>query len=337
MTRRLFAAVAAALLAAGTLPAQEVTYSLPFTTLNLQVEVRQESFFAGPYARFAHDMLNMDVREEDEVTATVTRVELTPLVEADPQARYTCDGESASLMALCAQGLVSFATRQEAQRSDWRFLPQLRADYTSSGLTGPGKEVTSIVYKVVEDENGETVRVPVEHKAIVAKTLEDKASDAADMILVLRRQRLDIATGNTDATYAGEAMTAALQELDRAEQEYLALFRGYTVVRTLTARFEVRPLPSQRVQRYLAFRLTEDGPVAGGQLGTPFYVELQPEALAAPSDGEEGERRKVKGPMLHYRIPAVCELRLTEDGRPLLETRVPIYQLGKECYLPVTK
>ncbi len=335
MTRRFIAAAAAALVAAVTLPAQEVTYSLPFTTLNLEVEVRQETFFAGPYARFAHQMLNMDVREEDEVSTTVTRVEMVPLVEADPAARYICEAESSTLLALSAQGLVSFGTRQETQREDWRFLPQLRADYSASGITKPTKEVTSITYRLVEDESG-TMQVPVEHKSIVAKSLEDKASDAADMILVLRRQRLDIATGNTDATYAGEAMAAALEELDRTEQEYLALFRGYTVVRTITAHFEVRPLPSQRVQRYLAFRLTEDGPVAGGQEGTPYYVVLQPEELAVP-EGEDADRKKGKGPILHYRIPAVCEVRLTEDGIPLCQARVPIYQLGKESTLPVVK
>ncbi len=336
MTRRWLAAVAALFMAAATLPAQEVTYSLPFTTLQLEVEVRQESFFAGPYARFAHQMLNMDVREEDEVNTVVTRVEMVPLIEADPEARYTCDGESATLLALSAQGLVSFGTHQETRREDWRFLPQLRADYSASGITKPTKEISTITYRLVEDEDGPH-QVPVEHKSVVAKSLEDKASDAADMILVLRRQRLDIATGNTDATYAGEAMAAALQELDRAEQEYLALFRGYSVVRTLTAHFEVRPLPSQRVQRYLAFRLTEDGPVAGGQEGTPFYVVLQPEALAPVAEGEESDRKKGKGPLLHYRIPAVCEVRLTEDGMPLGQARIPIYQLGKESTLPVVK
>ena len=335
MIRRFFAAAAALLLAAASLPAQEVTYSLPFTTLTLKVEVQQESFFAGPYARFAHDMLNMDVREDDEVTTTVTRVEMVPLIEADPQARYTCEGENATLLALSAQGLIAFASKQEGQREDWRFLPQLRADYSASGLTKPTKEVTTVTYQLVENDEG-LMRVPVEHKATVAKTLEDKASDAADMILVLRRQRLDIATGNTDATYAGEAMAAALEELDRTEQEYLALFRGYTVVRTITANFEVRPLPSQRVQRYLAFRLTDDGPVSGGQLGTPFYVELQPESLAAASEGDD-EKKKAKGPVLHYRIPTVCEVMLTKDGLPLCRARIPIYQLGKESVLPVVK
>ena len=333
--RQLFAAAAALIMATVSLSAQEVTYFLPFTTLNLQVEVRQESFFAGPYAQYAHDMLNMDVRDEDEVTTTVTRVEMVPLIEADPSARYTTEGENASLLALSAQGLVSFSSRQEGQREDWRFLPQLRADYSASGLTGPTKEVTTVTSQLIENEDG-FMRVPVEHKAIVAKSLKDKASDAADMILVLRRQRLDIATGNTDATYAGEAMAAALEELDRAEQEYLALFRGYSVVRTLTASFEVRPLPSQRVQRYLAFRLTDNGPVSGGQEGTPFYVELQPESLAAATD-EDSERRKARGAVLHYRIPAVCEVMLTRDGLPLCQARILIYQLGKESTFPVVK
>lgn len=321
----------------GLLPlhAQENNYFLPSTTILVQVESRQESFFAGPYAAFAKQMLNIDVNDADEVTNTLTRVELVPVLEADLSTIYSCDAESAGFLSLSAQGLVAFSDKAEAERYQWRFLPLVKADFSRSGLTDPEKEEKRIIYRNEITEEGEEIRIPVEHKVLVEKTLEDKALDAADMVLAVRKARLDIATGNTDANYSGEAMNAALRELDRIEQEYITLFTGYSVVRTQTATFEVRPSALNRNHHYLAFRLTEDGPVADGNLGTPYYLELEPEAI--PELSEEAADKRRKGPALHYRIPAICTVRLSADGKPLLSTRIPIYQLGKENSLVTNK
>lgn len=317
-------------LSLGLLPlhAQENNYFLPSTTILVQVESRQESFFAGPYAAFAKQMLNIDVNDTDEVTNTLVRVELVPCLEADLSTIYSCDAESAGMLALSAQGLVAFSDKAEADHYQWRFLPQVKADFSRSGLTEPEKEEKRIIYRNEITEEGEEISIPVEHKVLVEKTLEDKALDAADMILAVRKARLDIATGNTDANYSGEAMTAALRELDRIEQEYITLFTGYSVVRQQTATFEVRPSSLNRTHRYLAFRLTEDGPVADGGLGTPYYLELEPETI--PELSEEAADKRKKGPALHYRIPAICTVRLSADGKPLLSTRIPVYQLGKD-------
>ena len=41
--------------------------------------------------------------------------------------------------------------------------------------------------------------------------------------------------------------------------------------------------------------------------------------------------------MVRYRIPAICKVRLTRDGQRLLETRLPVYQLGTEALYPLSK
>ena len=332
--KRTLISLALCLAAALPSPAQDVSYALPVTTLSINVEVSQESFFAGPYAAYAHQMLSMDVEEEDRVTCSLTHVEIVPRVEADPSAWYSCDPENAALLALSAQGLVAFRDKEEASQLQWRFLPGLKADFSRRGLTEPEKQVTRIEYKPVVTDTA-IINIPIEHKILVEKTLEDKATDAADMILAVRKDRLNIATGNTDATYSGEALGAAIQELDRIEQEYLSLFRGYSVKRTLKVSFDVTPSPSARVQRYLVFRLTDDGPVSGGVKGVPYYLELEPEEAEIPDDNSD--RKKTKTTAVRYRIPQVCKVRLTEDGHTLLETRLPFYQLGKEGSLSLSK
>ena len=308
--------------------AQEITYALPNTTLTVKVEVLQESYFAGPYAAYAKKFLNLDVREKDAMRSTVTSVELIPCVEADPSALFTCDAENANLLALSAQGLIALQDRAEASSLTWRFLPQTHTDFTGT-ITTPEKQETRISYKTVQTDEG-TIKVPVEHKVKQAKSLEDKAAEAAEMVLKVRKDRLAIVSGDTDANYAGEAMSAALKELDRIEEEYLALFTGRSVMRTNVAYFDVIPDPELRVHRYQAFRLTDAGPVAEGVKGVPYYLELEPLNMRFPDDAS---RTKVRVTPIRYRIPAVCNVRLTCDGQRLLEARVPVFQLGVEAFL----
>lgn len=321
--------VAAALLLPLALPAQEVSYALPTTTVTVKVEVRQESFFAGPYAPFAKQMLNMSVSDQDAITSEITRVELIPKVEADTDAWYTCDQESAALLSLSAQGLVSLGN--SGAPVSWRFLPGLKADFTDKGLTVPEKEAIETIYKEMPTDTG-MVSIPVEHKILVEKTLEDKASDAADVILQVRKERLNIASGNTDASYSGESLRAALQELERIEAEYMALFRGYSVVRKQVCTFEVLPSRDVKHHRYLVFRLSDEGPVSMGVHGTPYYLELQPEGTIPE---EDPDKKKTRG-SVRYRIPQVCKVTFSCDGQPLLQTRLPFYQLGVESSLFLT-
>ena len=324
--RKFIVCILAAVAVQGTALAQEITYALPSTTITVQVEVEQVNFFAGPYANYARKFLNMDVKDRDAVSSAITAVELIPRVEADSQALYTTDAENAALLSLSAQGLI--ALQNKADANAWRFLPPMGASFPG-GITSPTKEETRISYKNIQTEDS-VVQVPVEHKVKSAKTMEDKAAEAAEMILSVRKDRLNIVSGNTDASYSGEAMGAALKELDRIEQEYMALFQGYTVKRSYTASFDVIPDPSLQLHRYLAFRLTDNGPVLDGQKGVPYYIELEPEQLKYAPDGEPSGKKSKAAP-LRYRIPTVCQVRFTRDGQRLIEARIPVYQLGMEA------
>ena len=313
--------------------AQDASYALPMTSVTVKVDIRQEVFFAGPYADFAKKMLNLTAPNQDYAHADVVRAQLIPHVEADPDACYTCDMESAALLALGAQGLVSLGGRSVKEPS-WRFLPGLSADFKAGEITSTQKEVVQVEYKEVQTDTA-LISVPVEHRVLVEKTLEDKASDAADMILSLRKERLNIITGNTDANYSGAAMETALRELDRIEKEYLALFTGYSVVNTVTRVFEVIPSAQDKQYRYLVFRLSDEGIVSAGSQGTPYYLELDSPKTAA-EEAPEQDRRRSKG-SVYYRTPAVCKVALTRDGVQMLETRIPFYQLGKTGLLYLNK
>ena len=312
------------------LQAQTVTYSLPQTTVTVEVDAVQENFFAGPYAPYAKRFLGIDVRETDASRSYVKEVRLVTRVEADPKARFTVDtkGVEDRFLALSSQGLVSFQDKLEAGDLVWRFNPQPEADFGTRGVTSQTRTETRTIWKEVETDTA-FVRVPVEEAYQIQKTPEMKAQEAADMILKARKERFNISTGNTDATFSGEALGAALAELDRVEKEYLTLFTGYTVAREQHGSFDVVPSPEDRMYRYAAFRLSNrDGLISEGA-GSVYNLEFEPTEVVDPAPAKDTRN------VVRYRIPAVCNVKLTNGGKTLFESRIPVYQLGLESLYPL--
>lgn len=318
--------------------AQTLHYNLPRTTVAVEVDAVQQYRFAGPYAAFAKRLLGLDVPLQDEVVTRVTEIRLQPLVEANPDSSYTCPAKAGEkLLTLSPQGLVAFASPEESQSLTWRFRTPLKADWKGMGITEGEKKQTYLVYQDQRRSSADSgyVRTPVQQTRKVEKTLEEKAVEAADMILNVRRERLNIATGNTDASFSGEALAAALAELSRIEEEYLPLFTGVTKSCELTGAFEVTPSASARGQRCLAFVVSDrEGLLAAGE-GTPYYLQFIPQVPSAPEEEAPLSKAQARIPRLYYLEPAVCLVRLTQDSDPVLETRLPVYQCGTRRSIPL--
>jgi hypothetical protein len=169
----------------------------------------------------------------------------------------------------------------------------------------------------------------------VEKTTEDKAKEVAKKIFEIRDNKYKILVGDADATYSGEAMKATIDALNKLEQDYMTLFTGFSEFGSQTASFEVIP-SSRNNQTYIAFRLSdEDGLVPADNVsGKPYFVQLTVEEVA-PVPDPDPKAKPVQ--VVKYRIPAVCGVRLTDGMATLLQTRVPVYQLGIVASYPVYK
>ena len=265
--------------------AQEpVTYFLPATTVGLEVEAVRETSFAGPYAAFAKKYLGIDVRLKDETRTYLVSVGLEPATEADPAARFSVDPgkEADRFLALSAQGLISLGEDTPPEAVRWNFVAPERSDFNRKGVSaGQAKERRTTYKNVKSDSTDIFTQVPVYQDVVVTRTPEQRAREAAELILKVRQERYKITVGDTDATYSGEALGSAIAELTRMEEEYMTLFVGYTVKETQHASFEVRPEPG-RDQAYPVFRISpEDGVIApdDGE-GTLYYLSFAPEKTA---------------------------------------------------------
>lgn len=316
-----------------------VTYSLPSTTITLDVEAVQEKFYAGPYARYAEKYLGIKARQKDETTFQLTQIRMTPLLEADQSRRYSLNVKKgdidATFLKLSASGLVSFADASFGDESIWRFPTDAKGDFSGKGVSSNLTSESATLYRNSGKESAYD-RVAVQQSMVVEKSLEQKAAETAEMILKLRQQRLQIVTGDTDATYSGEAMGAAIEEITRLEQEYLTLFVGYSDVQVQQMRFDVVPQAGLESQMYVAFRLSDtSGLVPADNLsGKPIVMEIVLQDFVEPVMSAEILKNQ-KEPLAYYRIPAVCTVKIMDGANLLLQSRMPIYQLGRESSLPV--
>lgn len=322
-------------------PQGAIIYSLPSTTIGLKVTANHESFVAGPYAKYAQKYLGVDARTESGDTYIIQSVEMVPYLEADPSISIavnvgTSKNASANFLNFCSQGLIVTSESYTGKGASWRFPSAVgNSEFVNSGATSNLATQSSTLYKSVKTAEG-LEKVPVQQNQVVEKSLEKKAAETAEMIFKLRKKRIDIITGDTDATYSGEAMGAALEEISRLEQEYLSLFVGKSVTDTQTAVFDVVPDGENAKQMYIAFRISDTQGLlpANNMSGRPIVLEFveESEPIAPTNINEVAVAPKGK---VVYRKPVVVAVRLLDGQKVIMQSRVPVYQFGKILVFPI--
>jgi len=308
-----------------------VVYSLPVTTITFQVDAVREDFIAGPYASYAKKYMGSEAKTANEVNYYLKSIKLVPYLEADPAVRYTAKlNGDANFLELCSQGLVVASDSYTGKEEIWRFPSIAGGDrYAGKDVDNNLSTATTTLYKTVKTANGYE-KVAVSQSQVVEKSAEKKAAETAATIFKLRSMRMAIVTGDTDATYSGEAMNAAINELLRMEEEYMSLFYGTTVESIQTMNFDVVPQHGRKEQKYVAFRISDtEGLLPESDLsGRPVVLDLELEPLVVPQSDDRGN-------VIYYRIPRTATARVLDGANILMQTRIPIYQLGEVQTFPI--
>lgn len=323
-----------------------VVYSLPSTTITLEVEAVREVYTAGPYARYADKYLGVAAKESSETKFELLSIKAVPYIEADQSMRMVANLSSfkgaaaATFFDFSSQGLVILADESKGGENSWRFPPLRTNSMQAKEATSNLANTETTLYKSERTSSG-SERVAITQTQVVQKSVERKAQETADAIFVLRERRLQIITGDTDATFAGEAMKSAIDEINRLEAEYLSLFLGTTEQSIQTMSFDVVPKADNSRQMYIAFRLSDtQGLLPSNNMGgRPIVLELTVEEAPATqldihSAKSTGKTSAKEGSLIFYRVPAICQMKIMDGQQILMQSRIPIYQLGEVLSFP---
>lgn len=277
----------------------ELHYTLPKTVIEVEVECEEQNYVAGPYARFAKEMLDIESLSKDSTVFHICSIKLS--------AKSEMDGRERRSVELSPKGMESFAQLQ------------------SLGL------VMQDQVSVKDFESSSTEfhcpQLKPKPEVVNSKRLRSQAKAAADEIRSLRESCHNIAIGNTDASYSGEALGAALAELHSKEAALLEKFGYSWSKKKHKAHFCIVPNRSSLV--YEAFCFSPDLGIlpAGSPEGQPYNIEISLEPVRGLELPEEQPKNSVE---LSYRIPALCVVNICCYMHSLESIRVPIYQLGLE-------
>lgn len=334
-----FSAAALSVLCASGKTPGKIVYSLPSTTVSMEVEAVREAFHAGPYAEYAMKYLGVEAKLEDKTTYTVTGIRLVPYVEADPTAVYEINTgassvTSADFLKLSSQGLVSLPGGFSERPEIWRFPSQSPAGGFAGAASGNNFSSETVELYRMEERDGVYERVSVQQTQVVAKSLEKKAAETAAAIFRLREKREQIITGDTDATFDGEALGAAIAEITRLEEQYMTMFLGYTDYSVQRMNFDFSPKKGDG-QVYVVFRISDEAGLlpSDNMSGRPVVATLEIEG--GKTDAKVSGSEKMTDLVLFYRMPAVAVVKVTDGTTLLSQSRIPFYQLGETLSMPV--
>ena len=315
-THELQAQATKAIPAAGaTVGGNAVTYNLPQTVISANITIQHETIKRGPYARYAQKYLGAVAPLSDKEIYTILGATLSYASEADPTAVYVLDSPDKTQFDLYYPTPEGFLAHdgQSAPRFAPGMCPQAGQFVLPEGFEG----------------------VQVDKMSASEPALEEAAAQVARTLFTLRQRRFDLVTGEAGENVYGAGMQAALDEMKRLEDEYIALFLGKrTVVQEIKT---VDAIPVAGRNTMIVCRFSESGGILPDNdlSGEPVVLELTPENKAAATVVNRGGSRDSRG-TVYMRMADIARCRLMLDKTVFATERIPVYQFGQTVEVPVS-
>lgn len=308
-----------------------VVYALPRTTLKVTVVVEKESIRKGPYARYAQKYLGVMAPLADKDIYTIVGGKIGYAQEADPNEVYTLENPDKSPMQLYTPSVEGFlaAPLDGAALMPSAFKPAAPVGPAALAHKAMGKGKVKVLSQI--DSDTSFVKVQVDRRSTVEQSPESAALDAANMIFMIRKNRMELISGNAGENVFGQGLKAALDELNRLEEEYLALFLGKQFKQTIVREYDV--VPEAGKTSAVVCRFTEFGGLlpSSDLSGRPILVEMTPEMKVQGSPMSETKGKST----IYYRVADIANCRLLDGNREIAQCRVPVYQFGEVMQIPV--
>jgi hypothetical protein len=177
-------------------------------------------------------------------------------------------------------------------------------------------------------------------RTMVEKSPEQKAKEAADFIAKIKENRFNLITGYQEVNYNRETLEYMDTQLKIMEKEYMKLFTGISVHKTLKFHYKYIPVANQINTEIPVFKFsrskgTMDLDETGGKVITVRIQRVGNTNNVSSWLGRAPKEDKEQG--LYYRIPELARVIVKLDDNSTEETQCLVNQLGLVANLPIDK
>lgn len=198
-------------------------------------------------------------------------------------------------------------------------------------VAGPIAPATARVESYAAHD-AEFARLPIDRFYMDEQDLQSAAANAAAMIFSIRKHRLDLINGEAGENVFGAGLPAALDRLDRMEQELLEMFIGRRMVTTETQRFRV--VPAEGKYQQIICRFSPDAGLlpTDDLTGDLVLVQYEPQNPALDEPGVKAGSNTAS-----YRIASMTRCSVIAAGQERDAEVLPVFQFGQTVALPQAK
>ena len=294
--------VAALLMAVGYTNAQvvreneaAVVYYMPKTELVITIDYDVVTQTPGVFYQYAERYLGAeDIIRENNTNCQLRTVSIATESSADTNRAYKVTaqkGMNTQLVTLSEDGrLVGYACSSLEARGE-------RREARGERREARGEEL-----------------MPLLEEQFMAGSVAKMAEGAAKQIYRIRETRLNILAGDVEHVPAdGKAMELVLNELEKQEQELVALFVGTTQVTRHT--HTVRYTPEESVENEVVCRLSAHNGIVDKQdlSGEPLYLSLEAKKQTL-LPGVYYDKNAPVLSQIYYNLPGEAQVALSFKG-----------------------
>jgi len=336
---------------AGIVSQNSLIYSLPKTILHISVKATNNSFIKGPYCKYAYKYLGIEnVLKESKAYWTIDSVNIETCNDIDPDNLFVVENKSdltSEFIKLSEYGLISSFYNQDNKKCNiyntyldtFYFVPAM-TDITVKRFN---EQIYDTVYKELFQDSA-YLKIPIIKPKNEFKSLEQKAEEAANFIIKLRKRRFKLIAGQYDFFPDGEALEVALKELNRIEHNYLSLFIGKWTKQSVNYTFEYIPENKVIIDSKLLFRFSlEKGILTKTETeGNPVFLIINKlnhtkkfnEFIDRQSISDVETSVEQDNEKIFYRIPEKTSIEIREGNNLIIKKVLSINQYGKILSIP---
>lgn len=327
-------------------------YALPRNYVVMQVTVVREQQYPGPFQAYASKYLGLDnVIRENKTTWELADIEISTRYEPDPgQFYFVSLGEVPEKAAsqikaeFSETGLILNVNDDLEYNDHQQYAYQVDKDNGEPQRVFkhfPDYNLQEKVDTIIQQIHQDTITIErkILKRKLVEKSMEDRAKDAADFILKVKEEKMNLITGFQETPYSPETIKFMFDQLENIEKEYLKMFTGIRSRQQFTYQFVYMPKEDAPIAKKPMFRFSSQQGVVDleKEEGQTVYLTLEKQPL--PENVEEQIAKRLDTNIhqhgFYYRMPANAHIMVSMDEEPIAETKVLISQLGIINSLPV--
>ncbi len=324
-------------------------YSLPRVTININIIVETEYFFPGPYQKYADKYLTIKNTSSDpDIKSKIVDIRINSVTEPDPNATFlVIFKKNEFLLNYCSSSIIkSYGMEGGLEKSD-EFDTNLSIpsfnDYdvifTDMSVKRNFIDVTDTTYRVIQVDSI-FQKIPIYNKVITSKEFEQKAEEAANYLIKIRKRKFKLMTGQFETETPPSDVNSMIAELEELEQEYLSLFIGKTIKVENSFNFKYTPEGNVKEKKIVLFHLSDEFGIVEEERSDsqPVYLLLTNNSITSEIDSfynrQTELKKKDKNKGLFYRIPGYASVKVIYDDMQYVEQVVMVPQYGVLNYLP---